>query len=200
MHHLHLFKNIKTKTHPSIPLLLIRNATSKLTFSYNTQIHQQIVMDWLEQNQATLRDEVSQVQPQIGQLMENIQAVARGQETMAKMLEEMNQHVHAANPIPTANPSLIPPTIENPAVLPQSNPPVQIGAPSSVPPVNLHPPVVKIDDQYNAFFSPWAASHYDAFGPATNEVEKKVRAIEDKLKAMESTDVLGLDVTEICLV
>lgn len=34
----------------------------------------------------------------------------------------------------------------------------------------------------------------------TNEVDKKVRAIEEKLKAMESTDAFGLDGVDMCLV
>lgn len=34
----------------------------------------------------------------------------------------------------------------------------------------------------------------------TNEVEKKVRAIEEKLKEIESTDALGFDAVEMCLV
>lgn len=41
---------------------------------------------------------------------------------------------------------------------------------------------------------------YETFGPPTNEVEKKVKAIEEKLKAMESTYTLGLDAAEMCLV
>lgn len=41
---------------------------------------------------------------------------------------------------------------------------------------------------------------YETFGPPANEVEKKVKVIEVKLKSMESTDALGLDVAEICLV
>ena len=41
---------------------------------------------------------------------------------------------------------------------------------------------------------------YDTFGPPTNEVEKKVKAIENKLKEMESTGALGLDAAEMCLV
>lgn len=41
---------------------------------------------------------------------------------------------------------------------------------------------------------------YNAFGPPTNEVEKKVKVIEEKLRAMESTETLGLDDAEMCLV
>lgn len=45
-----------------------------------------------------------------------------------------------------------------------------------------------------------AASQYDDFGPAANEVGKKVKAIEEKHKGMASIDALGLDAAEICLV
>lgn len=41
---------------------------------------------------------------------------------------------------------------------------------------------------------------YDAFGPSTNEVETKIKGIEDKLKAMGSTNTLGFDAAEMCLV
>lgn len=89
----------------------------------------------------------------MGQLMETIQAVARGQEVMAKMQEEMSQQANAANP-------LIPPVVENliPPPPPQVDPPMQIGALGGVPHVNLYPPVVEIDDQHDAFFSPRVAS------------------------------------------
>lgn len=83
---------------------------------------------------------------------------------------------------------------------PQVDLPIHIGAPGGVPHVNLHPPVVEIDNQPDAFFSPRVAYQYDAFGPTTNEVEKKVNAIEDKLRAMESTYTLGLDATKMFLV
>lgn len=83
---------------------------------------------------------------------------------------------------------------------PQVDPPVHIGAPGGVPTVNIHPIVIEIDDQHDAFFSPRATSQYDAFGPLTDEVEKKVKAIKEKLKSIESTDALGLDAAEMCLV
>lgn len=41
---------------------------------------------------------------------------------------------------------------------------------------------------------------YDTFGPPPNEVEKKVKVTEEKLKAMEESDALGLDAAEMCLV
>lgn len=41
---------------------------------------------------------------------------------------------------------------------------------------------------------------YDTFGPPANEVEKKVKAIEEKLRAMEGSDALGLDAAEMYFV
>lgn len=96
-------------------------------------------MNQLEQNQAALQEEVSQVRSQIGHLMKIIQGVARGQEMMAKMQEEVNQHAHISNP----------PVVENTVPPPQGNPSlhIQIGAPDGVPPTTLNPPVIEIDDQ-----------------------------------------------------
>lgn len=105
----------------------------------------------------------------------------------------MNQHAHAANPH-------IPHVVETPVPPPQGNHSVHIGELGGVPPLTLNSPVIEINDQHNAFFSIRFASLYEAFGPTTNDIEKKVKAIEEKLKAMESINVLGLDVAEICLV
>ncbi|XP_050875576.1 uncharacterized protein LOC127079204 [Lathyrus oleraceus] len=149
-------------------------------------------MEQLQENQVVLQEEVSQIRSQMRQLMETIQAVARGQEVMAKMQEEMNQRASTTNP-PT------PPAVETPTPVPQVDPPININAPGGVPNDNPRPHVFEIDDQHDAFFSPRDASQDDAFGSATNEVERKVKAIEEKLKAMGSTDALGLDAAEMCL-
>lgn len=129
----------------------------------------------------------------MGKLMEMVQEVARGQEIMVKMQEDKNQRAN------TVNPPILP-VVETSIPPHQVDPPVHIDALGGVLHVNLHPHVVGIDYQHDAFFIPRAASQYDAFGPTTNEVEKKVKAIEEKLKAMESTDTLGLDAVEMCLV
>lgn len=101
--------------------------------------------------------------------METIQVVALGQEIMAKMKEEINQRDKDANPIPTVNPP-----VEENLVPPHGNILVQIlvGAFEGGPPHVLNPPVIEIENQQDAFFSPRVASVYDAFGPTTNEVEK----------------------------
>lgn len=117
------------------------------------------------------------------------------------MQEEMDQraHVVATHVIPP--PTAIPTTVEN-LVPPQGNISVHIpvSASGGVPPSVINPPIIEVDDQQDAFSSPKAASVYNAFGPPTNEVEKKVWVIEYNLKAMEGSDALGLDVAEMCLV
>lgn len=83
MHHLHIskHKNKNSFIHPFSD----QNPTPKLTFWYNTQRHQQAVMEQLQQNQVALQEEVSQARSQTGPLIKTIQVVARGQEIMAKM-------------------------------------------------------------------------------------------------------------------
>ncbi|XP_050877338.1 uncharacterized protein LOC127081095 [Lathyrus oleraceus] len=125
--------------------------------------------------------------------METIQAIARGQEVMAKMQEEMNQRASTTNP-PT------PLAVEIPTPVPQVDPPININAPGGVPNDNPRPHIFETDDQLDAFFNPKDASQDDAFGSVTNKVERKVKAIEEKLKAMGSTDILGLNAAEMCLV
>ncbi|XP_050896412.1 uncharacterized protein LOC127103178 [Lathyrus oleraceus] len=109
------------------------------------------------------------------------------------MQEEMNQRASTTNP-PT------PSAVETPTPVPQVDPPININAPDGVANDNPRPHVFETDDQHNAFFSPRDASQDDAFGSATNEVERKVKAIEENLWAMGSTDVLSLDAEEMCLV
>lgn len=67
-------------------------------------------MDQLGQNQVSLREEVTQVHAKMGQLMDIIQTIARGEEIMVKIQEDMNQRAHVvATPITSS----FPPTVEN---------------------------------------------------------------------------------------
>lgn len=131
----------------------------------------------------------------MGKIIEIIQVLARGQEIMAKMQKAMNQYAYTANLILVAHP----PIVENSVPPPPNNTPVHIlvGAPGGVPPTILNPLVIEICDQQDAFFSPRAASMYEAFSPPANKVEKKVKAIEEKMRVMENTDALGLDAAKI---
>ncbi|XP_050920371.1 uncharacterized protein LOC127138007 [Lathyrus oleraceus] len=133
----------------------------------------------------------------MGQLMETLQAVARGQEVITRSHEELrlaNQRVAANTPIP-----------------PPGNPPVQIpmGPPGGAPPLGgggpvnpspVVPPGFEVDEQNDAFYNPREESVYDAFGPTSAEIDRKFRAIEEKMKAMEGPSTFGLDAAEMCLV
>lgn len=90
----------------------------------------------------------------------------------------------------------------DPLVPPQGNLAVQIPmmTPVGVSQPFVNPHVIEIDDQHDVFFSLRASSLYDDFGPPTTEMEKKVHTIEEKLKGMEGSNVIGLDANEMCLV
>ncbi|XP_050883778.1 uncharacterized protein LOC127086990 [Lathyrus oleraceus] len=111
---------------------------------------------------------------------------------MAKMQEEINQRANTTNPS-------TPPAVETPTPVPQVDPPININAPGGAPNDNPRPHVFETDDQYDAFFNPRAASQDGAFGSTTNEVERKVKAIGEKLKERGIADVLGLDAEKLCL-
>lgn len=142
------------------------------------------------------------VRAQMGQLMETIQDVARGQKAIAKGQKELCQatlrDATAGNP-----PTLIP------AGLAMQIP---MGPPVGIPPsmggglVNqsimhtVNPPVLEVDDHNDAFFNPRDESVYDAFGPTSDDIERKFCAIEEKMKAMKGSNAFGIDTTEMCLV
>lgn len=111
---------------------------------------------------------------------------------MAKIQEDMQQRS-----ITVVNSAMV----EN-LMPPQGNPQVQIPTTTTclIPTPVINHSLIKIDDQHNAFFIPKVSFIYDVFGPPANEVEKKVRAIEEKLKAMEGSNDIGFDATEMCLV
>lgn len=155
-------------------------------------------MDQLEQNQSAMREEMFGMHAQMGQLMETIQAVARGQEAIARSHEEL----HLANQRATAATNPMPPL---------GNPPVQIlvGPLGSTPllggggPANKNPivpPVFEVDNHNDALYNPREDLIYDAFGQTNAEIDRKFRALEEKMKAMEGPNTFGLDAVEMCLV
>lgn len=122
-----------------------------------------------------------------------------GQEAIVRSHEELhlaNQRVVvvAANPMPP----LGNPAIQILRVPPGGIPPHVGGGPMNQNPVS--PPVFEVDGQNDAFFNPRDESFYDAFVPTSAEIERKFRAIEEKIKVMEGSNAFGLDATEMCLV
>lgn len=61
---------------------------------------------------------------------------------------------------------------------------IPVMTPEGVPPPLVNHFFIEVDDQHDAFFRFRVGSVYDAFGPPAAEVEKKVCAIEEKLKAI----------------
>ncbi|XP_050878416.1 uncharacterized protein LOC127082215 [Lathyrus oleraceus] len=155
-------------------------------------------MDQLEQNQSALREEMFGMRAQMGKLMETIQAMARGQEAIARSHEELrlaNQRATAATN----------------HVLPLGNPLVQIhvGSLEGTPPLGgggpvnqnpIVPPGFEVDNHNDAFYNPREDSVYDAFRPTSDEIDRKFRVIEEKMKVMEGPNTFGLDAAEMCLV
>ncbi|XP_050918478.1 uncharacterized protein LOC127135895 [Lathyrus oleraceus] len=148
-------------------------------------------MDQQEQNQVAMREEFLTMRSQMGQLMETIQAMDRGQEE----LRHANLRVAAANP---------------PVTL-QVNTPVMTQRPPEGGPMNQNIGAAfnilvnggdqpKIDDHHDAFFIPKDDSFYDTFGPSTAEVEKNLCALEENMKSIEGYSSFGLDTTDMCLV
>lgn len=137
----------------------------------------------------------------MGQLMETIQVVSRGQEAIARGQEEVlqaNQRAAAANPhTPTpATPTSATLTVQIPIGTPVGVPPPVGGGPmnqNGVPVVNPH--VLEVDNQDDAFFSPRDESTFNAFEPASTEIERKVCVIEEKMKEIKGSNIFGLDAT-----
>lgn len=155
-------------------------------------------MDQLEQNQSALREEMIGMRAQMRQLMETVQAVARGQEAIARGHEELR----LANQRDTTTTIPIPP-LGNPLVQ------ILVGPLGGAPPLggegptnqnHVVPPEFEMDDQNDAFYNPREKSVYDAFGPADAKIDRKLCAIEEKMKAMEGPSAFGLDAAKMCLV
>lgn len=107
---------------------------------------------------------------QMGQLMETLQAVGRGQEVIARSHEELrlaNQRAAANAPVP---PPINPP-IQIPMGPPGGAPPLGGGGP--VNPNSVIPLGFEVNDQNDAFYNPREESVYDAFGLTNAEIDRK---------------------------
>lgn len=138
------------------------------------------------------------VKAQMSQLVEAIQVLARGQQEM----RQANLRATTANPHVVTIPVNPPEGAGTPVVTqppPERGPMYQNVAQTFNIPVNgrVKP---EIDDHQDAFFTTRVDFVYDAFGPSLTDLERKFRMMEDKLKAIESSDTFGLNVADMCLV
>ncbi|KAI5395536.1 hypothetical protein KIW84_061912 [Lathyrus oleraceus] len=165
--------------HPEEP------ATVKLTsrHSYNTRRNQKLLMDQWEQNQAVTREDMTVMKAQMGQLVEAIQALARGQEEMC----QANLRDVAANPVVVTIP-VNPPEGAGTPVVTQPPPERVLVYQNTAQTFNITingRAQLEMDDHQDVFFTTRADSVYDAFGPSPAELEQRFRMMEDKLKAIE---------------
>ncbi|KAI5409839.1 hypothetical protein KIW84_055338 [Lathyrus oleraceus] len=200
---MHSFGNIKTccihdcissdifqKTHMLLGLCP-ELATVKLTsqHSYNTRRNQKLLMDQLEHNQVVMREDMTAVKAQMGQLVKAIQALARGQEEM----RQDNLRVVVANP-PIVTRLVNPPEGAGTPVITQPPPervPVYQNAAQTF---NIHingRAQPEMDDHQDAFFTTRADLIYDAFGPSPADFERRFHMMEDEIKAIEGPDTFG---------
>lgn len=178
----------------------LESSTVKLTsrHSHYTRNNKKLLMDQLEQNQAAMREDMTTVKAQMGQLVESLPALARGQEEM----RQANLRVSAANPAVVTIP-VNPPG--GPGTLAVAQPPLERGPmyqndnqTFNIPANGRFQP--EIDDQQDAFFTTKVDSVYEAFGPSPVDLERRFQMMEDRFKAMQGPDTFGLDAADMCLV
>ncbi|XP_050908545.1 uncharacterized protein LOC127122213 [Lathyrus oleraceus] len=155
-------------------------------------------MDQLEQNQAAIREDMTTVKDQISQLVEALQALARGQNEM----RQTTLRVATANPAIVTTPKKSlggagTPVIAQPP--PERGPMYQNVAQTFNIPVNGRAQP-EIDDHQDAFFTMKADLVYDAFGPSAADLERRFCMMEERFKEMEGPDTFGLDNADMCLV
>ncbi|XP_050897154.1 uncharacterized protein LOC127103973 [Lathyrus oleraceus] len=164
---------------------------------YNTHSNQKLLMDQLEQNQVVIREDMTTVKAQMGQLIKAIQALARGQEEMRQ------SNMRAA----TTNPAIVTMPV-NP--LGGANTPVMtqplaerglvyqnVAQTFNIPVSGRAQP--EIEYNQDAFFTTMADLVYDAFGPSPVDIERKFCMMEERFKAIEGLDTFGLDTADMCL-
>ncbi|KAI5426159.1 hypothetical protein KIW84_031839 [Lathyrus oleraceus] len=152
-------------------------------------------MDQLEQNQAAMREDMTTVKAQMGQPIEALQALARGQEEM----RQANLRASTANPAVVMIPVNPPGGAGTPAVAqppPDKGPVYQNDNQTFNLPVNgrFQP---EIDEQQDTFFTIKADSVYEAFGPSPADIERRFQMMEERFKAMQGPDTFGLDAADM---
>lgn len=140
-------------------------------------------MEQLEQNHATLREDMAHMKAQMGQLMDVLQNLARGHEEM----RPANQRdVAATNPILTV------PTGPMGGTCPIEGGPAHQNTTQTFHIPVQGDPQIEMDEHPESF--------YDAYGPLPAEVEKKFRVLEERMKVMEGFGTFGLEAADMYLV
>ncbi|CAL5189196.1 unnamed protein product [Lathyrus oleraceus] len=155
-------------------------------------------MDQLKQNQVAMREDMTTVKAQMGQLVEALQALTRGQEEM----RQTNLRASAANPAVVTIPANPLGGVGTPVV---AQPPPGRGLvyqnaaqTFNIPANGRFQP--EMDDQQDAFFTIKADSVYEAFGHSPVDLERRFQIMDERFKAMQGPDTFGLDAADMCLV
>ncbi|XP_050890704.1 uncharacterized protein LOC127096137 [Lathyrus oleraceus] len=145
-----------------------------------------------------MRQDMTTVKAQMGQLVEALQDLARGQEEM----RQANLRASTANPVVVTIPvnplgGVGTPVVAQPP--PERGPIYQNVAQTFNIPVNGRAQP-EMDDQQDAFFTMKVDSVYEAFGPSPVDLKRRFQMMEERFKAMQGLDTFGLDVFDMCLV
>ncbi|XP_050897288.1 uncharacterized protein LOC127104124 [Lathyrus oleraceus] len=172
----------------SVPLVV------KLTsYFYNTRAKQKIAMERIEQNQTAMQKEMDLVRAQLGQLMDIMQNVIHRQEENRQANPGANVNMNAANPIigngvPIANQTHVEGMPNNPNVANTYHVPIHGGSQAGT------------EDHDRDFFMHRNESVYEPFGPPQNELERKLKMMDERVRAIEGPNTFGLEAADMCLV
>ncbi|XP_050896113.1 uncharacterized protein LOC127102826 [Lathyrus oleraceus] len=150
-------------------------------------------MERIEQNQTTMQEEMAQVRAQLGQLMDIMQNVVHRQEENLQANPGANVNMNVANPIigngiPIANQTHVERMPTNPNAAHTYHVPIHGGSQAG------------IEDHDGDFFRPRNESVYEPFGPPQNELERKLKMMDERVRAIEGPNTFGLEATDMCLV
>ncbi|XP_050919589.1 uncharacterized protein LOC127137147 [Lathyrus oleraceus] len=150
-------------------------------------------MERIEQNQTTMREEMAQVRAQLGQLMDIMQNIVHRQEENHQANSGANVNVNATNHIMG------------------NGVPIVTQAHAEGMPTNLnvahtyHVPIHRgsqagTEDHDGLFFVPRNESVYEPFRPPQAELERKLKMMDERVRAIEFPNTFGLEAADMCLV
>ncbi|XP_050889674.1 uncharacterized protein LOC127094962 [Lathyrus oleraceus] len=150
-------------------------------------------MERIKQNQIAIQEEMAQVRAQLGQLMDIMQNVVNRQEENRQVNPGANANMNVVNPIignrvPIANQTHIEGMPTNPNTAHTYHVPIHGGSQAGT------------EDHNGDFFMPRNKSVYEPFGPPQTELERKLKMMDERVRAIEGPNTFGLEVIDMCLV
>ncbi|XP_050908876.1 uncharacterized protein LOC127122613 [Lathyrus oleraceus] len=172
------------------PVFLAVKLTSHF---YNTRAKEKIAMERIEQNQTTVQEKMAQVRTQLGKLMDIMQNVIHRQEENCQANPRANVNVNATNPI-MGNGVLIVTQAHAEGI------PTNLNATHT-----YHVPIHRgsqagTKDHNGDFFMPRNESVYETFRPPHTELERKLKMMDERVRAIEGHTTFRLEDANMCLV